>query len=101
MFIRVAINITYCSFIRWWKGEVDGRVGVFPDNFVKLITTTSSNQLQSNPEEVREKCALVCFDLLQSKGLLGRFTQNQVLLGKEGASSRAFPQNFAENKQFN
>ncbi len=21
----------------WWKGEVDGRVGVFPDNFVKLI----------------------------------------------------------------
>merc|ERR1719458_563400 len=21
----------------WWKGEVDGRTGVFPDNFVKLI----------------------------------------------------------------
>jgi hypothetical protein len=21
----------------WWKGEVDGRVGVFPDNFVKLV----------------------------------------------------------------
>jgi hypothetical protein len=21
----------------WWKGELDGRVGVFPDNFVKLI----------------------------------------------------------------
>ena len=21
----------------WWKGEVDGRTGVFPDNFVKLL----------------------------------------------------------------
>ena len=21
----------------WWKGELDGRVGVFPDNFVKLL----------------------------------------------------------------
>lgn len=21
----------------WWKGELNGRVGVFPDNFVKLI----------------------------------------------------------------
>jgi len=22
----------------WWKGEVDGRTGVFPDNFVKLLS---------------------------------------------------------------
>ena len=21
----------------WWKGELDGLVGVFPDNFVKLL----------------------------------------------------------------
>jgi hypothetical protein len=21
----------------WWKGELEGRVGVFPDNFVKLL----------------------------------------------------------------
>ena len=38
----------------WWKGEVDGRQGVFPDNFVKLITTTTANQQQNNQEEVRE-----------------------------------------------
>ena len=25
----------------WWKGEVDGRTGVFPDNFVKLISPTT------------------------------------------------------------
>ena len=50
----------------WWKGEVDGRVGVFPDNFVKLITSgggggggSSSNatpkKTNSSVEEVREK----------------------------------------------
>ena len=27
----------------WWKGEIDGKVGVFPDNFVKLIPSNSSN----------------------------------------------------------
>merc|ERR1719319_449847 len=32
----------------WWKGEVDGRTGVFPDNFVKLIAVTL-------PDEVKEK----------------------------------------------
>lgn len=32
----------------WWKGEVDGRTGVFPDNFVKLVSAAA-------PEEVKEK----------------------------------------------
>ena len=22
----------------WWKGQLNGKIGVFPDNFVKLIT---------------------------------------------------------------
>lgn len=22
----------------WWKGQLNGKVGVFPENFVKLIT---------------------------------------------------------------
>ena len=26
----------------WWKGELSGKVGVFPDNFVELITTEES-----------------------------------------------------------
>ena len=26
----------------WWKGEVDGKIGVFPDNFVKMTTTTAT-----------------------------------------------------------
>jgi hypothetical protein len=37
----------------WWKGEIEGRVGVFPDNFVKLITTSTTEQAASSiPEEV-------------------------------------------------
>ena len=23
----------------WWKGDIDGKVGIFPDNFVKMINT--------------------------------------------------------------
>ncbi|TNN24247.1 SH3 domain-containing kinase-binding protein 1 [Liparis tanakae] len=26
-----------CADAGWWKGEVGGRQGVFPDNFVKLL----------------------------------------------------------------
>jgi hypothetical protein len=36
----------------WWKGEIDGRIGVFPDNFVKLIVTPEGTN-SSTPEEVR------------------------------------------------
>lgn len=25
----------------WWKGELRGKVGVFPDNFVKLLSPES------------------------------------------------------------
>ena len=39
-------NILYLFFDHflqgWWKGEVDGKVGVFPDNFVKLIVTNTA-----------------------------------------------------------
>jgi SH3 domain-containing kinase-binding protein 1 len=26
----------------WWKGEYEGKVGVFPDNFVKMLTAAPS-----------------------------------------------------------
>ena len=36
-----------CEDKGWWKGELDGRVGVFPDNFVKRVS-------QNIPEEVKQ-----------------------------------------------
>ena len=45
----------------WWKGELDGRVGVFPDNFVKLVpppsgggggSTANSSASSSKNDEV-------------------------------------------------
>merc|ERR1719220_747123 len=35
-----------CEDKGWWKGELDGKVGVFPDNFVKLLTTTIAESTQ-------------------------------------------------------
>ena len=26
----------------WWRGEIDGKVGVFPDNFVKMLPATNA-----------------------------------------------------------
>ena len=38
----------------WWKGEIDGRIGVFPDNFVKIInsSTTTSTTASTTEENV-------------------------------------------------
>jgi hypothetical protein len=27
----------------WWKGKLNGKVGVFPENFVEIITKMDSN----------------------------------------------------------
>jgi hypothetical protein len=27
----------------WWKGELNGKIGVFPDNFVELLPAVSCN----------------------------------------------------------
>merc|ERR1712013_512444 len=40
----------------WWKGEIDGRIGVFPDNFVKRISQNLSQgplpeQVKDSPEK--------------------------------------------------
>ena len=32
----------------WWKGELDGRLGVFPDNFVKLVQQESTEEVGSS-----------------------------------------------------
>jgi len=31
----------------WWKGELKGRVGVFPDNFVELLPATEVSKILS------------------------------------------------------
>lgn len=33
----------------WWKGSFNGKVGVFPDNFVKIVSSPSSASGGSKP----------------------------------------------------
>merc|ERR1719270_20200 len=43
-----------CEDKGWWKGELDGRVGVFPDNFVKRVS-----QHITAPEEMKPAVAVM------------------------------------------
>jgi len=52
----------------WWKGEVDGRTGVFPDNFVKLIVEEEKRERKpSRPPPVAQEV---------EKSLLGKVVTN-------------------------
>ena len=43
--------------VGWWKGELNGRIALFPDNFVELIKTEEPNSTKANkkPERPTEK----------------------------------------------
>ena len=34
MFLHIAHHMNKKG---WWKGEIDGKTGIFPENFVKII----------------------------------------------------------------
>merc|ERR1719458_1358915 len=54
----------------WWKGEIDGRTGVFPDNFVKLIVEEDKRERKpSRPPPVAQEV---------EKSLLGKPLGNSV-----------------------
>lgn len=60
----------------WWKGELNGKVGVFPDNFVELIQAEEVNFKKIyNP---KNHCARVIFSLH------GYFMQTAVLQVNDG-----------------
>lgn len=37
----------------WWKGQLNGKIGVFPDNFVKLVPVEEEVSLVFNTYVVR------------------------------------------------
>ena len=51
----------------WWKGSVDGKVGVFPDNFVKIIKKSARKPPLNKELSIEEK-----YDLTSLKKELAR-----------------------------
>ena len=35
-----------CEDEGWWKGEIEGKVGLFPDNFVKRVSQNMSEEVK-------------------------------------------------------
>lgn len=42
----------------WWKGELDGKVGVFPDNFVRLVPPSQVSHASKPKNEPVEEVLL-------------------------------------------
>ena len=53
----------------WWKGEIEGRIGVFPDNFVKLITTAATTAATTSEQAASSISEEVGFIQLSLTGL--------------------------------
>lgn len=55
--IQTVLLLQECADAGWWMGEIGGRQGVFPDNFVKLlevekeVIVTSLKQKKLNCEK--------------------------------------------------
>ena len=35
-----------CEDKGWWKGEIEGKVGLFPDNFVERVSQDTSEEVK-------------------------------------------------------
>jgi len=44
----ITILFKDCEDKGWWKGELNGKIGVFPDNFVELVSQSSSSSETSS-----------------------------------------------------
>ncbi|KAM9389352.1 SH3 domain-containing kinase-binding protein 1 isoform 1-T1 [Phaethornis superciliosus] len=40
-----------CIDVGWWEGELNGRRGVFPDNFVKLLPSDFEKEVRNRPKK--------------------------------------------------
>lgn len=45
----------------WWKGELNGKVGVFPDNFVELIPAEEVNLEKKYNPPIKTLCKSYLF----------------------------------------
>ena len=55
-----------CEDKGWWKGEIEGKVGVFPDNFVKRVSQNMAEEVKPVLPETPEKPKPVAVGLKSS-----------------------------------
>lgn len=50
--VRMIYSWTYTCFVGWYQGLVDGKVGVFPKNYIRAIGPCNFKKIRSKEIEV-------------------------------------------------
>ncbi|CAK1545849.1 unnamed protein product [Leptosia nina] len=76
----------------WWRGEVNGRVGLFPDNFVQLLPTVAQDVEEKKPERPPTKAANTIYPVLnkysEKTSSIKELTTTKVSMHKENTTNK-------------
>lgn len=71
----------------WWKGQLNGQIGLFPDNFVEMIISKNELPLPKQPEEKTNKPTL----LKTTKKNFGSQKKNEKALERKSLDPKNIP----------
>jgi len=90
-----------CEDKGWWKGELDGRVGVFPDNFVKRVSQNISEEIKQVLPETPEKPKSAGLKSSPSKDSIKNLfeTHNSLVISKATSFEKLKPVDSNKNEE--
>ncbi|XP_047022204.1 SH3 domain-containing kinase-binding protein 1 isoform X1 [Helicoverpa zea] len=76
----------------WWRGELNGRVGLFPDNFVQLLPAVSNELEEKKPDRPPAKTTNAVYPILnkysEKTASVKELTTSKISVHKENTVSK-------------